>query len=106
MRAWTPQDRSRAIQWRNHGKPPEFIARRLGRSVEDIETLLDLTRRKAVEQSGNEKTQRKCLCCGKAFMSWGAGNRLCDPCKRTADGLSPLALAAGNGCSRARRGAA
>ena len=103
MKAWTLQDRSRALQWRNHGRPPEFIARRLGRPVGDVEALLEITRKSADRP---QKAERKCLCCGRAFMSWGAGNRLCDPCKRDAAGHSPLAHAAGNGCSRARRGAA
>ena len=26
---------------------------------------------------------RVCLCCGRTFKSWGAGNRICEPCKGT-----------------------
>jgi hypothetical protein len=28
--------------------------------------------------------RRPCLCCGQAFPSEGAHNRLCDPCRRRA----------------------
>lgn len=31
--AWTPQERSRAIQWRNHGRTVEFIAKRLDKPL-------------------------------------------------------------------------
>jgi hypothetical protein len=26
-------------------------------------------------------TERRCMCCEKPFMSWGAGNRLCAYCR-------------------------
>jgi len=29
--------------------------------------------------------QRQCLLCRRNFYSWGAGNRRCDPCKRSGD---------------------
>ena len=28
---------------------------------------------------------RRCLCCQKQFMSLGAGNRMCQPCRRLPD---------------------
>jgi len=27
--------------------------------------------------------KRKCLSCDRIFMSWGHGNRICDPCKQS-----------------------
>lgn len=30
------------------------------------------------------KNTRKCLCCGRGFVSEGAGHRVCDACKKTA----------------------
>ena len=31
----------------------------------------------------NRDTERKCLCCDRIFMSWGIGNRICEPCKHS-----------------------
>ena len=28
-------------------------------------------------------TERKCLSCDRIFMSWGIGNRICEPCKQS-----------------------
>lgn len=28
-----------------------------------------------------ETRERKCLRCAEPFQSWGAGNRLCEPCR-------------------------
>ena len=40
------------------------------------------------------KQQRPCLCCGDKFLSEGAHNRLCDPCRRKAeDGGVPYGFA-------------
>ena len=51
--AWTPQERSRAIQWRNHGRTAEFIAQRLGKPVENVEAVLEC--RKGRHGRGNLK---------------------------------------------------
>ena len=91
--AWTPQERSRAIQWRNHGRTAEFIAKRLGKPVENVEAVLDMARRsakKAVEP-------RKCLKCRGAFSPRHEGLFLCDHCKASNAELAPCAWPMGNG---------
>lgn len=97
--AWTPQERSRAIQWRNHGRTAEFIAQRLGKPVENVEAVLAMARRsakKAVEP-------RKCLKCRGAFSPRHEGLFLCDHCKATNATLAPCAWPMGNGASLAGR---
>ncbi len=55
-------------------------------SMEEIEVISPkvISKNENPNQSykNNEKwTERKCLCCGKVFDSWGIGNRLCKGCK-------------------------
>lgn len=40
------------------------------------------------------KRRRPCMTCGTVFASEGVHNRMCDPCRTGAAGLSPLELAA------------
>lgn len=101
MNAWTPQERNRAIQWRNHGKTYGDIAKRLGRSLHSVVSLLESTARYKFRAVMSE---RKCLCCGTAFMSQGPHNRICQPCRYASRDTQPLELTAGDGCSRAGAG--
>lgn len=100
-RAWTPQERSRAIQWRNHGRPPAFIAQRLGRSVMEVDALLETTKRGAEKP---KKIERKCLCCLRPFMSDGNHNRMCDRCRKDSQGVPPGMVEMGDGCRVAGAG--
>lgn len=36
-----------------------------------------------------QRRLRPCLCCGKQFTSEGSHNRLCQPCRQSADGTIP-----------------
>ena len=97
--AWTPQERSRAIQWRNHGRSAEYIAQRLGKPVENVEHVLDLCKR----GQAKPKTIRLCLKCQKSFVPRHEGLHLCDPCKASNSALAPCAWPMGNGASLAGR---
>ena len=97
--AWTPQERSRAIQWRNHGRTAEFIASRLGKPVDNVEAVLDMARRGAQKP----KSPRSCLKCRNEFVPRHVGLYLCDPCKASNAGLAPCAWPMGNGASLAGR---
>lgn len=97
--AWTPQERSRAIQWCNHGRTAEFIAKRLGKPVENVEAVLDMARRGAQKP----KESRQCLKCRNAFVPRHEGLYLCDPCKTSNAALAPCAWPMGNGASLAGR---
>lgn len=97
---WKTQEKQRAIQWRNHERTPVYIARRLGRSVEDVEAFLGDIKR-------GERTEgqpRNCLGCGREFMSEGPHNRMCDTCRRNSAGVPPAMLDIGDGCRRAGGG--
>lgn len=59
------------------------------------------TREKAemylAEQAGalparRQPQERPCLCCGGAFLSAGAHNRLCDDCRRQDGGPVPMGI--------------
>ncbi len=102
MKAWTPQERSRAIQWRNHGRTPAFIADRLGRATDEVAEFLAANKRGAVKPT--QKTERKCLGCGRKFMSDGAHNRMCDSCRRNSCGVPPGMVDTGDGCRVAGSG--
>lgn len=97
--AWTKQEKSRAIQWRNHGRPAEFIAQRLGRPVDDVQAMLDLAGR----GSPKPKKDRKCLKCRKPFVPRHDALYLCDQCKAKNATLDPCAWPMGNGASLAGR---
>lgn len=72
--------RDRLVELRDAGATYAEIAQITGLSKSAIANRLKANiakpRRHAAQQ------QRACLCCGKAFLSEGAHNRLCDACRR------------------------
>ncbi len=70
-----------------------FVVDDMGRQVTPFIGSRDMatTRRDALKAEANAKLQRKvrpCLCCQAKFMSEGIHNRLCDRCRRQAEGMA------------------
>ena len=94
MKAWTARERNRALQWRNHGRTPAYIARNLGRSVNEVEAMLDTVSR------GNKPktTARACMTCRAEFMREGPHHRMCAACRHASAAIPASMLAIGTGC--------
>lgn len=95
----TAEQRRRAIQWLNHGRTPEFIAARLGKSVDEAEATLQ----SATRGERKPKEPRPCLKCRNDFVPRHAGLWICDNCKAINAQLAPCAWPSGNGASLAGR---
>lgn len=103
-RRWTPEEDARLLALIGQRKTHAWIADVLGRPTSSIPSRLDRLSLKRtreavllglaaptgcrVGQRGNvkdggpgERKPRNCLCCGKAFPSAHAGNRLCSICR-------------------------
>lgn len=101
MKALTTKERNRVIQWRNHGRTPAYIARNLGRPVDEIEAMLE-----AIQRADKPKaTPRSCMSCHNEFMSEGPHHRMCAACRSASAAIPPAMLAIGSGCrvTQARR---
>lgn len=71
--------------------------RRVGATYRDLMRLTGLSRA-AIEYRLDgamprraEMQIRRCLCCGKEFLSHGPGNRMCGRCRKSAADVSPYA---------------
>lgn len=100
-RPWTPKEKAQAVAWRGVGRTDEWIAQKLGRARGSVSNFFQYGAKVTSEKP--VKTRRACLRCHNDFMSWGAGNRICDRCKGEFSRLSPLATPSGDGCSVAGR---
>ncbi len=58
-------------------------AQKLARKMQNHPNFKDYMRR--VFGPNADYRERKCLTCGKMFLSWGAGNRLCDEHRKDAN---------------------
>lgn len=61
-------------------EPIDVIAQQVGRGESTVRAhikRLGLTR----PRLRTRKTKRECMCCGRVFLSWGNGNRLCSECR-------------------------
>lgn len=63
------------------------IAALTGLSLSAVRNMLarDYAAEQERKMRATPKKKRTCLCCGAPFMSWGAGNRLCQRCRAKDD---------------------
>lgn len=71
---FTPEEIARLREMVAQGAPANAIAKRLGRSVRAVEGHID-------KLDAPTPKRRACLCCGASFLSEGAHNRMCAPCR-------------------------
>lgn len=99
-RHFTAEEEAQIVQWANSDMSRGEIARRLEREPSSIWNCIARLRAQGIaikagsrhaprpKGVGNapwnlriQPTQRRCLCCQKAFLSEGAHNRLCVTCR-------------------------
>ena len=91
-RPFTPAEDKQVMTLRYQGLTFEAVAKQLGRSYESCRCrhaeLVNLANEQLTSEAQDKngtrpKTQqRSCMCCRRAFLSTGPGNRLCVDCKR------------------------
>lgn len=102
MSKWTQQEKNRAVQWANHGRTAEFMAARLGKSVDDVAQFLQTRRKYGGVRAVADA--RACLKCRRNFSPRHKGLFLCDPCKSENASIPASIWPVGNGCSVAGAG--
>lgn len=101
--AWTADEDAALIALRREGLTAAQIAPRLSRTKNAVNSrvsFLDLkqevptprTNLKPRQTRVTKSTTRPCLCCRRKFASRGAGNRLCDVCRKLDAGPEPAII--------------
>lgn len=100
---WSADEDAALIALRREGLTAAQIASRLSRTKNAINSrvsFLDLkqevptprTNLKPRQPRPTKSTTRPCLCCRRKFASRGAGNRLCDVCRKLDAGPQPAII--------------
>lgn len=85
-RPFTPEEDAILLAGRAEGLTLVVLAKRLGRCQPDIRERLVTLCGELPKLPPAKLVKRPCLCCGQAFASQGAHNRLCVTCRRKDDG--------------------
>lgn len=100
---WTADEDAAFIALRREGLTAQEIATRLNRTKHAINSRVSFlgltndaptprTNVKPRQTLATKRTARPCLCCRRKFASRGAGNRLCEVCRRLDAGPQPAII--------------
>lgn len=86
---WSDEDVAQLITlWTTTNLSNAEIAKKMGREESAIAvkaSRINLPRRAKTKDPASKARVRPCLRCQTSFYSTGPGNRVCDPCKESAD---------------------
>ena len=99
----TVDPKTQARAYHAQGRTIVWIAGILGATKGQVQHWLGSKLHDA-KQAAKKGTKRPCLGCKSPFDSAGPHNRMCDKCRKEAQGIPPGMIDAGDGCSIGRRG--